>query len=301
MWFRVRVFGACHTNLRMHHAWRRAPAGDKTTPWDLFYYVLKMCDATQAQWYLAEGQPAEVVALHDVWLVRAVTRANTVLLHAHHTEWPLEVEVETWCSRVGKSSWDVSQLVRRVPSGAAHADDVSDGRREGDLLAEVITTMVSVDETLTSPAALPGADAVRPLVDPPPFDVDVPRQLSAPAAVAPVHTLEGAVRLVDTDSLGHVNNAKWSFLACEAVHDACAVGALGAGVDAAELLASVDSVAIDYTGQLTPRERFACAVSASRKPGKSALADVLCAFTSSKGSLVCSVTMRSRSSPSPSL
>ena len=265
-----------------------------------------MADATQPQWYLAEGQPPEVLALHNVWLVRAVTRANTVVLHAHHTEWPLDVEVETWCSRVGKSSWDVSQLIRRLPSSSSAPACEQRLGADKDVLAEVVTTMVSVDESLVSSAALPGVDAVRPLVAPPPFDVLVPRQRCGTVAAGPAHTLEGAVRLVDTDSLGHVNNAKWSFLACEAVHDACAAGALGANTDATEFLASVESIAIDYTGQLTPRQRFACAVSMSRGLGKNTLTDVVCVFTSidtihGKDSLICSVTMRARASLSSSL
>lgn len=165
-------------------------------------------------------------------------------LHTPHTRWPTEVEVVTWCSRVGSSSWDMSQQVRG-PSGGA-------------VLAEVVTTMVSVDESLTKTVPLPNADSVRAVISPAVFDSG--RRPNSGHPVDPTaFSFDRAVSLVDTDSFGHVNNAKWVYLGCEAVHEACFGGALGEE-DATALLTDVECVRLDYVGQLTPKDRYTCTV-----------------------------------------
>lgn len=245
----------------------------------------------QALWYLADGQPAEVAALQSVWYTGSVTRMNTVRIHARHTEWPTELEVEVWCSRVGASSWDMSQILRR--RGV-----------DGATLAEVVTTMVSVDASLTKAVPLPNTDRVRTLVNPPVFAVPRAARATpgdAPGSAmhrgAPPFSFERRVALVDTDAFGHVNNAKWSFLGCEAVHEACAGGWLGADTDPKALLSSVTSVRLDYVGQLTPKQSYCCTVTSDAASKGEAPTSVVCHFASSGGDPICTVYFDTQAYP----
>lgn len=226
--------------------------GDKSTPWDLLFSVFKWADAAQAAWYQAPGMPAAVTDLANTWQGHSVTRANTVRLHARFADWPDKIEIEPWCCRVGRTSWDMNQRFTNAVPGQPEQQ-----------LASVVTTMVAVDESLVNTVPIENRDAIAALVQPPtcPFD-DGLKGVQTPPPAATIYSGQGTVRLVDSDSLGHVNNAKYVYLACEALHEAVLDRSVfGASVTStAELLDTVDTIYASYTGQMVPGERYSFVV-----------------------------------------
>lgn len=84
-------------------------------------------------------------------------------------------------------------------------------------LAHLVSTMVSVDESLVKTKPLPDPEAVRACTRPPPLDAStVPHGTGrggalnpALAGTTPTQVYQAVTRLVDTDSLRHINNAKY--------------------------------------------------------------------------------------------
>eukprot|EP00041_Stephanoeca_diplocostata_P016653 m.328785 g.328785 ORF g.328785 m.328785 type:complete len:361 (-) comp20437_c0_seq8:84-1166(-) len=234
--------------------------GDSTTSWDLLFFVLKIADSSQSAWYHLPGQSPAVVELGITWESACVTRANAIRLHRPRKEWPDLVTVHSWCSRVGSSSWDMSQRIVEESSGL--------------LLCDVITTMVSVDETLVKTRRLNDPEAIREMISPPALEAStIPKSHTARVSVADGHaskadvfncTIEETVRLCDTDALGHVNNAKYVYLATEAVHAAMQAHTPTPAVcESVELLEQAETLYIDYSGQMRPGDAYTCAVEMS--------------------------------------
>lgn len=81
--------------------------------------------------------------------------------------------------------------------------------------------MVAVDETLTNPKPLEHVDQIKAELAPPGFSpAEVLPDLKETSGPSPptgrVVTARSVTRASDTDALGHINNAKYLYLAVEA-------------------------------------------------------------------------------------
>eukprot|EP00039_Didymoeca_costata_P003622 m.68734 g.68734 ORF g.68734 m.68734 type:complete len:218 (-) comp11995_c0_seq2:212-865(-) len=173
-------------------------------------------------------------------------RNSRQLVHSQHTKSQMatEIAIGAWCSRVGKSSWDMNVSI----------EDPINGKQ----LAKMVSTLVSVDETLTKSKPLPNVDVIKSLTTPSEFPSDFmsdfPDSMSRPLDVP--HR-EGIVRLVDTDKLRHINNCKYVFLACEELflQRANIIGRVDED-SVHDFFQSVDGVYVQYTGQLKAGEVY---------------------------------------------
>jgi len=247
--------------------------GEKSTPWDLFHSLLNWGDSGQAIWYCSPAMPEVVKTMHGVWENTCVTRINTLKLLVPFSEWPTQMTQATWCSRVGKSSWDMSM-------------DFYAAGEEDRPIAQMVTTMVSVDETLEKTKPLENPEEIKLWARPATLALDVwssyPETRPADAFV-----LDATTRLVDTDALGHINNAKYVYLACEAVYKALCAGALHTSAkhtDPVHLYGSIDTVGLSYSGQLKAGEAYKALVWQQDDA-------IFCDFDSLAGDNMCSVTL----------
>eukprot|EP00040_Diaphanoeca_grandis_P019381 m.102276 g.102276 ORF g.102276 m.102276 type:complete len:337 (+) comp27398_c0_seq2:196-1206(+) len=221
---------------------RHVDWSDKTTPWDLLFSILKWCDGQAGNWFNAPNMPEAVSNLYTIWSKSSVTRLNSVQICVPNSEWPDTIEVEVWCSRVGNSTWDMSHTF----TNNLNARPI--------LLASAVTTLCAVDETLTKSRPVPDADKIKALTLEPPFRLNSDQTtIVRPATDSEImYRGESTVRLVDTDALGHVNNAKYIYLVCDALTSAFAQDTPLVKVDVVEFLNSVNTMNLSYTGQMKP-------------------------------------------------
>lgn len=230
----------------------RADWNDLSTPADALYCLLKWADTAQGKFYATGSSVLQ--ELGRKWDGGSVTRAHRIRWMVSLTCMPSDLVVNVSLQAVGRTSWTV------------RVDFSSDGVS----VASVLTTMVAVDEeTLKVSVPVPRANQLRLLVS----------ATEASEAAAWVEGFErcadtsgafvwrSTVRLTDTDKLGHVNNAKYVFLAIEALYAASVTKREGPsqwikawGSGPSSLLDGSRNMAISYSGQLKAGDAIAATV-----------------------------------------
>jgi len=210
--------------------------GDTSTAWDWMARIFTLSDGASA--LAAEG----VDGFDALW------QGNALMFVAHAAR--LRVSHREIHGRV--DAIDVSPRINRVGrTSFAFACDFN-AAGDGALLAETRGTFVHVDPTGKS-APVPDAAAAglraRAAAD---AAADWMDDFGDPGGFGSKQTLDWStvVRRSDTDSLGHVNNARWAHFAMDAREAAVRDGA-----------ADVAAIAVEYKGQVMPGEILTAGVS----------------------------------------